>query len=101
MRQSKSNYTWKIDQDFLLIEDLDTGNKSVTNDIENVINDIYHEIGEKIKNYKVIYKDSHGIWDGVNPSWGVKKCVSCDFYHIGEYELKNALIKIKQNEEIS
>jgi hypothetical protein len=95
MRIGKSDYTWKVTEDVLHIEDLNLGGRTVTNDIENVINEIYQVIGEKIKGYKIMYRDSEGMWDGVTPSWGVKKCVSCDFYHIGETDFKLALEKTK------
>lgn len=48
----------------LKIEDLDLGNMSVTNNIEEVVRDV--EVMEKIdaKNYVIIYKDSDDMWDG-------------------------------------
>jgi hypothetical protein len=99
MRINKSNYTWKVTEDVLHIEDLNLGGKTVTNDIENVIDEIYRTIGEKIKDYKIIYRDSEEMWDGVTPSWGVKKCVSCDFYHIGETDFILALEKTKRKNQ--
>lgn len=40
----KADYDFEIEQylgsDFIVIEDLDLGNKSVTNDIENVVDEI-------------------------------------------------------------
>jgi hypothetical protein len=50
--------------DVLLIEDMDLGRMSVTNDIENVLSelkDLYRGLPKII-----IYRDSEGIWDGVN-----------------------------------
>lgn len=46
------------------IEDLNLGNMSVTNDIENVVRDI--ETMEKIDASKhiIVYKDSDEMWDG-------------------------------------
>lgn len=96
MRISKSDYTWKVSQDVLHIEDLNSGGRTVTNDIENVVNEIYQVIGEKIKDYHIIYRDSEGMWDGVTPSWEVKKCTSCDFYNIGETDFNLALEKVKR-----
>jgi len=54
------------DHKVIVIEDLNLGNKSVTNDIENVVKDI--EIMEKIeaKDCLVVYKDSEGTFDGWN-----------------------------------
>jgi hypothetical protein len=96
MRLGKSNYEWKTNGDLLQIVDLNLGGRSVTNDIENVINEIYQKIGEEIKKYKILYRDSEGVWDGVNPIWGIKKCVECNFYHLGETEFELAIEKINR-----
>jgi hypothetical protein len=97
MRLGKSNYEWETNGDLLQIVDLNLGGRSVTNDIDNVINEIYQKIGDELKKYKILYRDSEGIWDGVNPTWGIKKCVGCDFYHIGETEIELAIKKIKRS----
>jgi hypothetical protein len=47
------------------ITDLDLGNKSVTNDIENVLRKIEYWHQGPIKGYRIMYRDSEGIWDGV------------------------------------
>ncbi len=47
---------------FLLIRDED-GVLNVTNDIENIIMDIFKRRAEDPKDYKVIYRDTEGIWD--------------------------------------
>ena len=39
------------------------GNKSVTNDIENVLEDIRAELGD-LSGFAVVYRDSMGRWDG-------------------------------------
>lgn len=59
-----TQYNWF---DVIKIEDLDLGNISVTNDIENVVADI--ATMEKIdpKKYIVVYKDSDGYFDGWDP----------------------------------
>lgn len=54
----------------LVIEDLNQGGKSVTNDIENVVNEVidkHWNENEKLidKNRcTIVYKDSQGNWDG-------------------------------------
>lgn len=59
----KADYDYKIIDGIICIEDLNRGNRSVTNDIENVIEQIKYF--ENIKNIKiVIYRDSEGNWDG-------------------------------------
>ena len=49
----------------IAITDLDLGNKSVTNDIENVLRKIEYWHQGPIKGYRIMYRDSLSIWDGV------------------------------------
>lgn len=69
-RISKADFTHVIleeessKQKFIVIEDLVLGNRSVTNDIENVVVDVCNFEDIKIDDYKVIYKDSDGTWNG-------------------------------------
>ena len=65
---TRSDYNHMVTQfagrDVILIEDLNNGGMSVTNDIENVVADI--SLKEKIEpsRYLIVYKDSEGMWDG-------------------------------------
>lgn len=52
------------DEGFLVIQDLDLGNMSVTNDMHNVVKSI-EKSGLNLYQLKVIYKDSSGIYDAV------------------------------------
>jgi len=64
----EADYSYEIEQGVLVIMDKDLGNKSVTNDMDNVIKKIASVEGgiEKIQKLKgITYKDSMGIWDGV------------------------------------
>jgi len=56
--QVKIDHAGKI----VWIRDLDAGGKSVTNDAENVV----QELNERHPGYRVIYKDSMGQWDELN-----------------------------------
>ncbi len=64
----KSDYIHKIEnfsgRDVLVIEDLDLGGKSVTNNMEEVLDEI--EVMEKIntKAFMIVYRDSDGVFDG-------------------------------------
>lgn len=91
----RSDYNWGIKDGILVIEDLNLGRMSVTNNAEGVINEIYSQIGAQLHNLYIIYKDSEGIWDQLVPSWGVNECVEVSFKHIGETNLETAIIKIK------
>lgn len=62
----RSNYTYKIDGEFLFIEDLNTGDKSVTNDIEEIVKELAICIGPNIKDMLIIYRDSDGVIDGID-----------------------------------
>lgn len=66
---AKSDFTYKIfsDERVISIVDLDKGNMSVTNNIENVVKEIADEANVRISHFKIIYRDSSGIWDGYDP----------------------------------
>lgn len=65
---ARADYMYKTTtcsgRNVLVIEDLDLGNTSVTNDIETVISEI--AAVEKINpaNWMIVYADSDGRWDG-------------------------------------
>lgn len=96
MRTSNSDYIWNTSGNVLLIQDLDQGRMSVTNDIENVLSDLQKSIGDSIKSMDIIYRDSNGVWDGVIAEWGVSRCTDARFYHIGETNKDNAIQKINK-----
>lgn len=52
------------DKDFIIIEDLDRGNMSVTNDIEAVVAQIEKDEGINADYYHIIYLDSDRTWTG-------------------------------------
>jgi hypothetical protein len=66
----RANYTYTVAGSVIAIIDLDQGSKSVTNDMENVLDDIRAQIGD-LSGYSVIYRDSMGRWDGVRFQRGV------------------------------
>lgn len=73
--KSKAKYDWNVIGDVLSITDLNTGkNMSVTNDIENVVEEVItknFKIGsgqQKVRAMPIIYRDSDGMWDGWNPA---------------------------------
>ena len=61
----RADYTYTVEGSVIAIIDLDQGNNSVTNHIENVLDDIRAKIGD-LAGYAVIYRDSMGRWDGVH-----------------------------------
>lgn len=64
----RSDFSYEIRQikgkPFIMIEDLNHGRMSVTNDIENVIEYICNKENINPVEHYIIYKDSDGIWDG-------------------------------------
>ena len=88
MGELKSTYRLDVydSVQVVAIEDLNMGERSVTNDIENVIEEvrrIMNKTGRNIERYQVIYKDSEGLLDGYGQnsgqfiSLGVSCCSSC------------------------
>lgn len=70
---TKSNYNYSIEdyagRNVIVIEDLNLGNMSVTNDIDNVIEEICQKEDIQPKLFMVVYKDSEGFFDG----WDTKR----------------------------
>ncbi len=80
---AQADYSWRLlwltyadgDVPVLLIEDLDKGRRSVTNDIEEVLKEIQAELIDQsreensepliLAKFGVMYKDSDGAWDEV------------------------------------
>lgn len=65
---AKSDYRYGLQtlggRNVLVIEDLSLGRCSVTNDIENVIEDIAQKEIINPVEYMIVYRDSRAIWDG-------------------------------------
>lgn len=96
-KKSRANFLYRIGeihgQKILLIRDLDLGNLSVTNDIENVVADItVHETIDPLE-HMIIYRDSMGMWNG----WDAK---SQNFFflrrNVMEYVGKSTIDEFKQ-----
>jgi len=49
---------------FIMIEGSNSGGRTVTNDIVNVIKDIAKKKNLNPCKFTIIYKDTEGIWDG-------------------------------------
>lgn len=63
-RPFAADYTYTVDGNIIAIIDLDLGNRSVTNDVDYILEEIRAELGD-LAGYSVIYRDSMGRWDGV------------------------------------
>ena len=87
-RPFAADYTYTVKSNIIAIVDLDLGNRSVTNDIENILDEIRVEIGD-LAGYSVIYRDSMGRWDGVRL---VNRTVY--FYGLGEADKESAMNRL-------
>jgi hypothetical protein len=96
MKLTRSNYEWMIKEGILCIVDQNLGGTSVTNDMENILTEIYLYSDNSIKKMGIIYRDSEGVWDGVHSKWDQRKCENVSFYPIGERELEIAITKMKE-----
>jgi len=94
---SRSNYTYGIadgtDEKILWIVDSNLGNMSVTNDMENVLDEIEKKTLFSLNDYKIIYRDSANSWDGVEYKNG-----NVNFVFLNASTIQEAIKKItKQN----
>lgn len=76
---SHADFDYRIEENKLLIVDLDLGNKSVTNDIEYVLNFIRSVEGDKILDLEIQYCGSDEVWCKVKPIWLNGKCIKVEF----------------------
>lgn len=84
----RADYTYTVDGNVITIVDLDQGSKSVTNDMDNVLDDIRSELGD-LAGYAVIYRDSMGRWDGVRLVGR-----SVEFYSLNETDPERAASRL-------
>lgn len=92
---TRANYTYGIadntDEKILWIVDSNLGNMSVTNDMENVLDEIEKRTQLPLKDYKIIYRDSMNNWDGVDYKNG-----NVDFVFLNAPTLQVAIKKITE-----
>jgi len=73
------------------IIDLDLGNRSVTNDIENVLRKIEYYHQGSIAAFHIMYRDSERIWDGIN--WDGKRASFFALCEIEEGQARKRLLE--------
>ena len=86
--EPRADYTYTVEGGVIVIVDLDLGGKSVTNDIDNVLDEIQAELGY-LSGYSVIYRDSSGRWDGVRVKGGL-----VHFYSLNETNPEQAAARL-------
>ena len=88
--KTNSDYVYYLKGKVLIIEDSDLGNRSVTNDIQNVLQAIKTDL--EFLPEVVIYRDSEGNFDGVDHEQGK----FLKFYPVNETDLEKALEKVSK-----
>jgi hypothetical protein len=63
--ETDADFTYSIFGNVISIVDLNLGNRSVTNDIERVLRKIEYYHQGSIVGFKIMYRDSEGVWDGI------------------------------------
>lgn len=93
---SRALFEYGFEGDVLWITD-EGGFKSVTNDMENVLEDIMDTVGHvKLRGNKIMYRDSMGIWDGVRVTWSSIDTIECiSFFPLTEKDPFKAKDKLK------
>jgi hypothetical protein len=80
---------------FIIIEDLNKGKTSLTNDIENVVADIAEKEEIDPRQYLIVYRDSQKIWDGYDAASARFLPCNGKTYH----EAMEAMIKMNRPAE--
>lgn len=91
MKSNESYYKYFFDGNVLFIEDMNKG-KSVTNNIENILKQITLEERTSMDNFRIMYRDTDGIIDGIETKDGKFS----NFYPIMERAFYTAKLKIKR-----
>ncbi|HEY0793934.1 MAG TPA: hypothetical protein VGD78_22925 [Chthoniobacterales bacterium] len=63
MNRSAADFSYAVAGDVLKIWDLNLGNRSVTNDAENVLSKVEAAEGRSFAGFPILYRDSMGVWD--------------------------------------
>lgn len=92
MARSDYDYQFKTykRRNFLVIEDLNRGGKSVTNDIETVVDECFSDKTLRPHEVYIIYQDSDGMWDG----WDAVKQQFVLLQQHTEEDAKDAIIRM-------
>lgn len=85
-RNFRADYTCTIADNVIA----DQGNRSVTNDIDNVVADIKGELANDLSGHAIIYRDSQGVWDGVM----LDESGSVSFYGLEERDQSKAAARL-------
>ena len=85
-----ADFTYKITPNTISIIDTRLGQRSVTEDIEAFLRKIEYWHQGSIAAFKIMYRDEHGVWDGVR--WDGQ---TASFFAIRETDEERAMGKLK------
>ena len=91
MPLTEADFSYTASEDVLKIVDLDLGGNSVTNEAERVLGKIERWRPGLIARCRIMYRDSRGIWDGLE--WDG---LEVRFFPIRERDEKAAERKLRQ-----
>jgi hypothetical protein len=86
---TKADFTYKITPNAISITDTNLGKLSVANDIDTVLRKIEHWHQGSIDAFKIIYRDEHGVWNGVR--WNGQRA---SFFALAETDARKAMAKL-------
>ena len=90
---TEADFTYSISDNVISIVDLNLGNRSVTNDVENVLRKIEHFHQAPIFGYKLMYRDYEGTWDGIQ--WDGERALFFALRETVEERARNKLLARK------
>jgi hypothetical protein len=92
---TRADFTYKITPRTISITDIPLGKLSVSKDIDAVLRKIEHWHQGSIVAFKIMYRDEHGVWNGVR--WNGKRA---SVFPLCETDEKNAMAKLlRENAE--
>jgi hypothetical protein len=89
--ETHADLTYSLSGNVISIIDLNLGNRSVTNNVENVLRKIEHFHQAPIFGFQIMYQDSEGVWDGIH--WDGEHA---SFFALREIEEGRARTKLLQ-----
>jgi len=86
---TRADFIYKITSNTITITDTPLGKLSATKDIDAVLRKIEHWHQGSIAVFKIMYRDEHGVWNGVR--WNDQRA---SFFALGESDETKAMAKL-------
>jgi hypothetical protein len=88
---TRADFTYKITPNTISITDTTLGKLSVTKDIDAVLRKIEHWHQGSIAAFKIMYRDEHGVWNGVQ--WNAQRASLCALCETDERKAMTKLLR--------